>query len=58
LNKQNHTHDNVRSAGPQLVPVRFEFTHPTAITVSVEGTFNDWHTPPPNPCIPRETVIG
>jgi hypothetical protein len=25
-----------------LVPVRFEFTHPTAATVCVAGTFNDW----------------
>jgi 1,4-alpha-glucan branching enzyme len=24
------------------VPVRFEFTHPTAITVCVAGTFNQW----------------
>src|ERR1035441_6840608 len=33
----------VCSTGPQLVPVRFEFTHPTANTVCVAGTFNDWH---------------
>jgi 1,4-alpha-glucan branching enzyme len=41
--KHNHNHDNVRNAGPQLVPVRFEFTHPTATTVCVAGTFNDWN---------------
>jgi len=41
--KHNHNHDNSQSAGPQLVPVRFEFTHPTANTVCVAGTFNDWH---------------
>ena len=41
--KFNHNHDNARSASPQLVPVRFEFTHPTATTVCVAGTFNDWH---------------
>ena len=41
--KHNHNHDNVRSAGPELVPVRFEFTHPTATTVCVAGTFNDWN---------------
>jgi len=41
--KLNHNHDNVRSADLQLVPVRFEFTHPTARTVSVAGTFNEWH---------------
>ena len=40
--KHNHNHDNARSAGPQLVPVRFEFTHPTATTVCVAGTFNHW----------------
>ncbi|MHB8520476.1 MAG: glycogen-binding domain-containing protein [Limisphaerales bacterium] len=40
--KHNHNHDNAPSAGPQLVPVRFEFTHPTATTVCVAGTFNQW----------------
>ena len=45
----NHNHDHGRShgqthaAGPQTVPVRFEFTHPTAASVSVAGTFNDWN---------------
>jgi 1,4-alpha-glucan branching enzyme len=38
--KHNHNHDN--SPGPQLVPVRFEFNHPTATTVFVAGTFNHW----------------
>ena len=41
--KHSHHHDNPRSAGPRLEPVRFEFTHPTATTVCVAGTFNDWH---------------
>jgi 1,4-alpha-glucan branching enzyme len=40
--KHNHNHDNARSAGPELVPVRFEFTHPSATTVCVAGTFNHW----------------
>jgi 1,4-alpha-glucan branching enzyme len=40
--KHNHNHDNARGAGPQLVPVRFEFMHPTAAAVSIAGTFNDW----------------
>jgi 1,4-alpha-glucan branching enzyme len=40
--KHNHNHDNARNAEPQLVPVRFEFTHPTATTVCVAGTFNHW----------------
>jgi 1,4-alpha-glucan branching enzyme len=40
--KHNHNHDNLASAGPQLVPVRFEFTHPTATAVCVAGSFNHW----------------
>jgi 1,4-alpha-glucan branching enzyme len=40
--KHNHNHDNARSTGSQLVPVRFEFTHPTASTVCIAGTFNHW----------------
>ena len=40
--KHNHKHDNVRSTDPQLVPVRFEFTHPTASSVCLAGTFNHW----------------
>ena len=40
--KHNKNHDNAKSAGPELVPVRFEFTHPTARTVCIAGTFNDW----------------
>jgi 1,4-alpha-glucan branching enzyme len=40
--KHNHNHDNAPSAGPQLQPVRFEFTHPTATTVCLAGTFNQW----------------
>jgi 1,4-alpha-glucan branching enzyme len=40
--KHNHNHDNLPSAEPQLVPVRFEFNHPTAKTVCVAGTFNQW----------------
>jgi 1,4-alpha-glucan branching enzyme len=40
--KHNHNHDNVRSVGTPLVPVRFEFTHPTATTVCIAGTFNQW----------------
>lgn len=40
--KHNHNHDNGPSPGPQLMPVRFEFTHPTAASVSVAGSFNNW----------------
>jgi 1,4-alpha-glucan branching enzyme len=40
--KHNHNHDNNVNAGIPLVPVRFEFTNPTASTVCVAGTFNHW----------------
>jgi 1,4-alpha-glucan branching enzyme len=40
--KHNKNHDNVPNAGSQLVPVCFEFTHPTATAVCVAGTFNHW----------------
>ena len=36
--KHQHNHDTCA----QLVPVHFEFTHPTATTVCVAGTFNQW----------------
>jgi 1,4-alpha-glucan branching enzyme len=41
--KHKKHHDNAKSTGPPLMPVTFEFTHPTATTVCVAGTFNDWH---------------
>jgi 1,4-alpha-glucan branching enzyme len=41
--KHNHNHHNAPNADPQLVPVRFEFTHPTASAVCIAGTFNHWH---------------
>jgi 1,4-alpha-glucan branching enzyme len=40
--KHNHNHDNAPAAELALVPVRFEFTHPTATSVCVAGTFNHW----------------
>ena len=40
--KHNKNHDNGTATGPQLVPVRFEFTHPTASSVCVAGCFNHW----------------
>lgn len=40
--KHNKNHDNAPSAGPSLRPVTFTFTHPTATTVCVAGTFNNW----------------
>lgn len=41
--KHNKHHNNAPNAGPQLVPVRFEFTDPKATTVSVAGNFNQWN---------------
>jgi 1,4-alpha-glucan branching enzyme len=40
--KHNKSHDNARIAGLQLVRVYFEFTHSTATTVCLAGTFNNW----------------
>jgi len=40
--KHNKNHDNGKTAGPQLVPVHFEFTHPSALSVCVAGCFNHW----------------
>ena len=41
--KHNHNHDNAPSAAPELMPVHFEYTHLTAGTVCVAGTFNNWN---------------
>ena len=41
--KNNKDIENAFSADLQLVPVNFEFTHPTAQSVAIAGTFNDWH---------------
>ena len=38
--KHNLNHDNDRSSVSQLVPVRFAFTPPTAITVCFAKSFN------------------
>ena len=40
--KHHHNQHNASANGPALVPVRFEFTHPTATTVCIAGTFNHW----------------
>jgi len=40
--KHNHNHDNAAAAESQLVPVRFEYTDPTATSVCVAGDFNHW----------------
>ena len=64
--KHNHNHDNAPSAGLQLglQPVRFEFTHPTATTVCIAGTFNNWQPeakpmhPFGNGCWMKETNLA
>lgn len=35
-------HGNGHPAGATLVPVRFEFDHPTASSVCIAGSFNQW----------------
>ena len=41
--KHNHNHNNApNGAASKMQPVHFEFTHPTAATVCIAGTFNDW----------------
>jgi len=35
-------HDNGEVTGSELVQVRFEFTHPTAASVCIAGTFDNW----------------
>jgi hypothetical protein len=39
---KHQTTNKVHSVGPPLVSVRLEFTHPTATTVCIAGTFNQW----------------
>ncbi len=36
--------NTLTNGGIVLVPVRLEFTHPTARTVGVAGTFHDWRS--------------
>ena len=64
--KHNHNHDNAPGAELQLglQPVRFEFTHPTASTVCIAGTFNHWQPaakpmhPFGNGCWVKETSLA
>lgn len=35
-----------RRDGPQLVPVHYEFTHATAVTIGLAGMFNQWQPAP------------
>ncbi len=40
--KQKHNHSSLRGTGGKLQSVRFVFSHPTARTVCLAGTFNAW----------------
>jgi 1,4-alpha-glucan branching enzyme len=40
--KHNKKRNNTTSPNASLVPVHFEFQHPTAQNVCVAGTFNHW----------------
>lgn len=40
--KHKKQFDDAKAAAPPLRPVTFEFTHPTALSVCVAGTFNNW----------------
>lgn len=41
--KHNHKLHNANGSGLQPMPVLFEFTDPSAATVLMAGSFNDWH---------------
>lgn len=40
--KTSKHHGHATATGPRLVPVHFEFNHPTATSVCVAGSFNNW----------------
>ena len=42
MKHHKHGRHHEPNGGPQLVPVRFEFSHSTAHDVAVAGTFNNW----------------
>ena len=49
--KHNYNHDNASSEGASSALIRFEFTHPSAVTVCIAGTFNNWR-PESNAMLP------
>jgi hypothetical protein len=53
--EHNKNHDSAKSACPQLVPVRFEFTDAKATSVCLAGTFNHWQ---PESKTPHSTSTG
>jgi 1,4-alpha-glucan branching enzyme len=53
--KQSRSHNPLRNAGPKLTTVRFEYTHPTAKTVCLAGSFNHWQ---PEAKILHSTGVG
>ena len=42
MKQHKHNHHSALNVGTQLMPIRFEFTHSTAASVSIAGTFNNW----------------
>ena len=61
--KHDQDAQQTTSAAPQSLPVRFEFTDTSAVSVFVAGTFNNWQ-PDAKPMYPvgnhrwvRETVL-
>ncbi len=40
--KYNQEPKDLKSSAPQSLPVRFEFTDPSAASVYIAGTFNNW----------------
>ena len=40
--KHNHYPERLCDAGPIVVPIRFEFTRPRAVSICIASTFDEW----------------
>jgi hypothetical protein len=40
--KHNHYSERACGAGRIVVPIRFEFTRPRAVSICIAGTFDEW----------------
>ena len=40
--KHNHYSERACGAGRIVVPIRFEFTRPRAVSICIAGTFDQW----------------
>jgi hypothetical protein len=40
--KHNHYLERASDAGRIVVPIRFEFTRPRAVSICIAGTFDEW----------------